>query len=88
MKLSTPADVIAWTADLPAGFPGGFTSALALFNTGDAATTVNSSFEAFNLPVTTYTGRDAWTGKSLGKLKSIENLSLAPHASTVLLLRH
>ncbi|MDP9038815.1 MAG: glycoside hydrolase family 27 protein [Acidobacteriota bacterium] len=78
--------VIAWTADLPANFPGGYTTALALFNTGDSAVTVNSSFEAYNLPVQTYTARDAWTGKSLGKLKSVENLSLAPHASTLWLL--
>jgi hypothetical protein len=28
-----------------------------------------------------------WAGKSLGKLKSIDNLSLEPHTSTLLLLK-
>jgi hypothetical protein len=34
-----------------------------------------------------YHVQDVWTGKSLGKLKSIDNLSLEPHTSTLLLLK-
>ena len=78
--------IIAWTADLPASFPGGFTTALAIFNTGDATATITSSFEAYGLPATPYLARDAWAGKPLGTLHSIENLSLAPHAATIYLL--
>ena len=80
-------DTIAWTADLPPGFPGGFTSALALFNTGDTAITVNSGLEAYGLAAGAYTAKDAWAGKALGSVKSVANLTLQPHASVLWLLR-
>jgi alpha-galactosidase len=79
-------DIIAWTADLPADFPGGYTQALALFNVGEGPVTITTSFEAYGFEDATYHVRDAWTGKSLGHLKSIESLSLEPHASTLWLL--
>lgn len=75
-------DIIAWTADLPDG-----TQALAIFNVGEGVITITTSFEAYGLDDATYHVKDAWTGKALGKLKSIENLSLEPHASTLLLLK-
>jgi alpha-galactosidase len=79
-------DIIAWTADLPAGSPDG-SIALALFNVGDSQVVVDSSFEAFNIDPATYKVKDVWTGKSLGKLKSIPNLTLEPHSSTLYLLK-
>jgi hypothetical protein len=83
-------DIIAWTADLPPDpandAPHG-SFALALFNTGETQMVIDSSFEAFNIDAATYRVRDAWTGKSLGKLKSVPNLTLEPHACILWLLR-
>jgi hypothetical protein len=79
-------NVIAWTADLPPDSPDG-SIALALFNTGDDQIVVDSSFEAFNLADDTYHVKDAWSGKSLGKLKSVPTLTLEPHASILWLLK-
>jgi hypothetical protein len=79
-------NVIAWTADLPADSPDG-SIALALFNTGDDQVVVDSSFEAFNIADDTYHVKDAWSGKSLGKLKSVPNLTLEPHAAILWLLK-
>jgi hypothetical protein len=78
--------VIAWTADLPAGFPDGYTAALGLFNTGDTQQVIDSSFEAYNLAPDTYRIHDVWTGKNLTKVKSIQNLTLEPHTCTLWLL--
>jgi hypothetical protein len=75
-------DIIAWTSNLSDG-----TTALALFNLGESQIVVNSSFEAFSLEPATYHATDAWTGKKLGKLKSIESLTLNPHASVLWLLK-
>jgi hypothetical protein len=79
-------DIIAWTADLPPDSPDG-EIALALFNVGESQVVVNSSFEAFNIDDATYHVKDAWTGKSLGKQKSIPNLTIEPHASILYLLK-
>jgi len=87
-------DIIAWTADLPADLspdraddsPHG-SIALALFNTGESQMVIDSSFEAFNIDAATYRVKDAWTGKNLGKLKSVPNLTLEPHACILWLLR-
>ena len=95
-------NVIAWTADIPANLPSdlppalrpashsdadGATTALALFNTGDSPITITTSFAAYNLDATTYRVTDAWSGRSLGKMKSIENLTIEPHASVLWLLK-
>jgi hypothetical protein len=79
-------DIIAWTADLPADSPDG-PIALALFNVGEDQVVVNSSFVAFDLDDATYHVKDAWTGKNLGKLKSVPNLTIEPHASILWLLK-
>jgi alpha-galactosidase len=79
-------DIIAWTADLPPDAPDG-SIALALFNTGESQIVVNSSFEAYNLDDATYHVKDAWTGKLLGKQKSIANLTIEPHAAILWLLK-
>jgi alpha-galactosidase len=79
-------DIIAWTADLPPDSPDG-SIALALFNTGESQVVVDSSFEAFNIDAATYRVKDVWTGKGLGKLKSIPNLTLQPHSATLYLLK-
>jgi hypothetical protein len=79
--------VIAWLADLPANFPGGYTTALAIFNIADQLITISTSFEAYNLEPTTYRVRDAWAQKDLGPKPSVENLSLPPHASVLWLLK-
>ncbi|HEY4381719.1 MAG TPA: glycoside hydrolase family 27 protein [Acidobacteriaceae bacterium] len=79
-------DIIAWTADLPANSPDG-SIALAIFNTGESQIVVNSSFEAYNLDDASYHVKDAWSGKSLGKQKSIANLTLEPHATILWLLK-
>jgi hypothetical protein len=80
-------DVIAWTADLPTDFPGGYTTALALFNLGEDQAVIDSSFEAYNLDPAVYRVRDAWTGKNSTKVKSVQDLTLEPHASVLWLLK-
>ncbi|HEX9200125.1 MAG TPA: glycoside hydrolase family 27 protein [Acidobacteriaceae bacterium] len=79
-------DILVWTADLPADSPEG-SIALAIFNAGESQLIVNSSFEAFNLDDATYRVKDVWTGKSLGKLKSIQSMTLEPHACILWLLK-
>jgi alpha-galactosidase len=79
-------DIIAWTADLPPDSPDG-AIALALFNVGESQVVVDTTFEAFDIEAGTYHVKDAWTGKSLGKLKSFPNLTLEPHSSTLYLLK-
>ena len=83
-------DIIAWTADLPADLHGDAprgSIALALFNVGESQVVVDSSFETFNIDPTTYRVKDAWSGKNLGKLKSVPNLTLEPHACILWLLK-
>ena len=79
-------NIIAWTADLPPDSPDG-SIALALFNVGESQMVVDTTFEAFNIEDGAYHVKDAWTGKSLGKLKSIPNLTLEPHSSVLYLLK-
>jgi hypothetical protein len=79
-------NVIAWTADLPPDSTDG-SIALALFNVGDEQMVVDTSFAAFNIDDGVYHVKDAWSGKSLGKLKSIPNLTLEPHACILYLLK-
>jgi hypothetical protein len=79
-------DIIAWSATLPADSPNG-SAAIALFNTGETQAVIDSTFEAYNVEDGTYKVTDAWTGKSLGKLKSIQQLTLEPHASILWLLK-
>jgi alpha-galactosidase len=86
--------IIAWTADLPPDLtadkadrsPDG-SIALALFNLGESQVLVDSSFEAFGIDPAVYRVKDAWTGKNLGKLKSVDSLTLEPHACMLYLLR-
>ena len=76
-------DIIAWTADMPDG-----TTALAFFNTGESQQIITSSFEAYNIPAETYRIHDVWSNKKdLTKQKSIDALTLEPHASVLWLLR-
>jgi alpha-galactosidase len=79
-------NVIAWTADLPPDSPEG-TIALALFNVGESQVVLDTTFEAFNIDADLYHVKDVWTGKNLGKLKSIPNLALEPHSSVLYLLK-
>ena len=79
-------DMIVWTADLPADSPDG-SIALAFFNTGERQVVLDSSFEAYNLEAATYHIKDVWTGKTLNKVKSVESLSIEPHACVLWLLK-
>ena len=79
--------IVAWTADLPANFPGGYGEALAIFNTGDQLITISTSFEAYGIVASTYQVRDAWAQREMGKKSSVENLSIEPHASVLWLLK-
>jgi alpha-galactosidase len=79
-------DIIAWTANLPPDSPDG-SIALALFNVGESQAVLDISFEAFNIDPSLYHVKDVWTGKSLGKIKSISNLTLEPHSSVLYLLK-
>jgi hypothetical protein len=79
-------DIIAWTADLPADSPDG-SIALALFNTGESQVVLDSSFEAYNLEDATYRVKDVWTGKTTNKVKSVESLTIEPHACVLWLLK-
>jgi alpha-galactosidase len=83
-------DIIGWTADVPpdpTSKSPTATIALAIFNSGDTQVVIDSSFEAFQLDDATYRVKDAWTGKDLGKLKSVPNLLLEPHACILWLLK-
>jgi hypothetical protein len=79
-------DIVVWTADLPPDSPDG-TIALALFNTGESQVVLDSSFEAYNLEAATYRVKDVWTGKTVNKVKSVESLTLEPHACVLWLLK-
>jgi alpha-galactosidase len=79
-------NIIVWTADLPANSPDG-SIALAIFNVGDSQVVAPSSFAAFNLDAPAYHVKDAWTGKSLGQLKSLPNPTIEPHACILYLLK-
>jgi hypothetical protein len=79
-------DMIVWTADLPSDSPDG-SIALAFFNTGESQVVLDSSFEAYNLEAATYRIKDVWTGKTLNKVKSVEGLTLEPHACVLWLLK-
>jgi len=79
-------DIIAWTADLPADSPDG-SIVLALFNTGESQVVLDSSFEAYNLEAATYRVKDVWTGKTLSKVKSVQSLTLEPHACVLWMLK-
>lgn len=80
-------DLIAWTADLPEGFAGGYGTALAVFNTGDEPARVDTAFAAYGLTASGYVAKDAWTGADLGPVRGVHGLTLAPHASVLWLLR-
>ena len=79
-------NIIAWTADLPADSPDG-SIALALFNTGESQVVLDSSFEAYNLETVTYRVKDVWTGKTVNKIKSVQSLTIEPHACVLWLLK-
>jgi hypothetical protein len=79
-------DIIAWTADLPADSPDG-SIALGLFNAGESQVVLDSSFEAYNLEAATYRVKDVWTGKTVNKVKSVQSLTLEPHACVLWLLK-
>ena len=79
-------NIIAWTANLPADSPDG-SIALAIFNAGDSPVVADSSFAAYKLDAAAYHIKDAWTGKTLGKLKTLPKLTLEPHASILYLLK-
>jgi hypothetical protein len=73
--------VIAWTSHADGA------DYLALFNTGDAATTVKSAFANYGLGGDVYAARDVWAAKPLGELTGV-NHSVAPHGVLLLELRH
>jgi len=68
-------DMVAWTSDLPDG-----SIALALFNTGESALIMNSSFEAYNLEGASYKVHDVWTGKNQTKVKAMQGIAIEAHA--------
>jgi hypothetical protein len=73
-------DVIAWTTRADGA------DYLALFNTGDAATTVKAAFATYGLAGGTYAVRDVWAAKRLGQLAGV-NPTVAPHGVLLLELR-
>ena len=48
---------------------------------------LDSSFEAYNLEAATYRIKDVWTGKTTNKVKTVESLTLEPHACVLWLLK-
>jgi hypothetical protein len=74
-------EIIAWTSHADGA------DYLALFNTGDGATTVKSAFANFGLGGGAYAARDVWAAKPLGKLAGV-NHTVAPHGVLLLELRH
>lgn len=79
-------DIVAWTADLPADSPDG-SIALGLFNLGESQVVLDSSFEAYNIEDGTYRVKDVWTGKTVNKVKSVQSLTVEPHACVLWLLK-
>ncbi len=73
-------DLVVWTTDLP-----GNQHALAVFNLGEKAITVERPFSDFALMAGRYKIKNAWIGERL-KVSSRVRATLAPHASLVLML--
>jgi hypothetical protein len=73
--------VIAWTTHADGA------DYLALFNTGDAPTTVKAEFAKYGLAAGEYSVRDVWGAKRLGKLAGVDH-AIAPHGVLLLALRH
>ncbi len=75
-------DVVAWTANSSTG-PSAY---LALFNLSDTSVHVDSAFASYGLPGDTYTLRDIWQRKELGKHAGI-SVDLPAHGSILFELR-
>lgn len=73
-------DLVVWIAALP-----GNRHALAAFNVGEKAITVDRALASCGLPAAQHNVKNAWTGERL-KVTSRINMTLEPHASTVLIL--
>jgi hypothetical protein len=73
-------DVIAWTSQGSQG-----QEYLALFNLGDTAARVSTSFDHYGLGLKSYALRNLWDQKDLGRAKSIAQ-TLPPHGSVLLAL--
>ena len=74
-------DVIAWTSKGDGG-----KQYLALFNVGDAPTTVKAPFSRYGLPAASYNTRDLWMKKDQGKQSEV-SADLPPHGSVLLELK-
>ena len=72
--------LVVWIAALP-----GNRHALAAFNVGEKAITVDRALASCGLPAAQHNVKNAWTGERL-KVTSRINMTLEPHASTVLIL--
>lgn len=73
-------DLVVWTADLP-----GNQHALAVFNLGEKAITVERPFSDFALAARRYKIKNAWTRERL-KVGSRIRATIEPHASLVLMI--
>jgi alpha-galactosidase len=81
-QVGKDGDIVAWTSDLADG-----TEALAIFNVGDLPNAVTEGFSAYGLPAKGYLALDAWTGEALGRVRGVEGVMLAPHASILWILK-
>jgi alpha-galactosidase len=73
-------DLIAWTADLP-----GNERALALFNVGDNAVTVDRRLSEFGIEGGSWAMHKAWTGERLEASEKIGTM-IPPHGCVLLML--
>jgi alpha-galactosidase len=81
-EVSREGEVVVWTADLPGG-----QRALAVFNTGDEAVTMDVDFEKYGLTRERYRVRDVWEGKNLGRLGGVKGVTVPAHGCVLWSLR-
>ncbi len=74
-------DLVAWTAQTPGG------QALALFNAGEQAMTMDVEFARYGLGTRKFQTRDVWSGTPLGRVSGVKGVTLAPHACVLWTLR-
>jgi len=73
-------NIVAWTSKV------GDKEYLALFNLGDSAEAVKTSFARYGLPSGNYSVRNVWTKKDLGSLAGVDE-TVVPHGVLLLELR-
>jgi alpha-galactosidase len=81
-QVAHDGDIVVWTSDLP-----GRERALAVFNVGSAAATLDVDFARYGLGHQKYQVRDAWEGRMLGRVSEVHGVVLPSHGCVLYVLR-